>query len=79
MDEGIFLQQIKGVIQLYILAVFQGYSVMYSRMEEDNRWGSGIYGGFDNLEKLFFQAFNALFAIGMLIPILLENQGGKHP
>lgn len=45
-------------------------SKLYSRMEEDNRWGSGIYGGFDNLEKLCFQAFNALFAVGMLIPVL---------
>lgn len=43
---------------------------LYSRMEEDNRWGSGIYGGFDNLEKLCYQAFNALFAVGMLIPVL---------
>ena len=43
---------------------------LYSRMEEDNRWGSGIYGGFDNLEKLCYQAFNALFAIGMLVPVL---------
>lgn len=43
---------------------------LYSRMEEDNRWGSGIYGGFDNLEKLCYQAFNAIFAVGMLIPIL---------
>lgn len=43
---------------------------LYSRMEEDNRWGSGIYGGFDNLEKLCYQAFNALFAVGMLIPAL---------
>lgn len=43
---------------------------LYSRMEEDNRWGSGIYGGFDSLEKLFFQTFNALFAVGMLIPVL---------
>lgn len=43
---------------------------LYSRMEEDNRWGSGIYGGFDNLEKLCYQAFNALFAVGMLIPVM---------
>ncbi len=43
---------------------------LYSRMEEDNRWGSGIYGGFDSLEKLCYQAFNAMFAVGMLIPIL---------
>lgn len=43
---------------------------LQSRMEEDNRWGSGIYGGFDNLEKLCYQAFNALFAVGMLIPVL---------
>lgn len=45
---------------------------LYSRMEEDNRWGSGIYGGFDNLEKLCYQAFNALFAVGMLIPVLSQ-------
>ncbi len=51
---------------------------LYSRMEEDNRWGSGIYGGFDNLEKLFFQAFNALFAIGMLIPILHQLLAHKN-
>lgn len=43
---------------------------LYSRMEEDNRWGSGIYGGFENLEKLCYQAFNALFAVGMLVPVL---------
>lgn len=43
---------------------------LYSRMEEDNRWGSGIYGGFDNLEKLCYQIFNAIFAVGMLVPIL---------
>lgn len=43
---------------------------LHSRMEEDNRWGSGIYGGFDNLEKLCYQGFNALFAVGMLIPVL---------
>ncbi len=43
---------------------------LYSRMEEDNRWGSGIYGGFDNLEKLCYQVFNAVFAVGMLIPVL---------
>ena len=40
---------------------------LYSRMEEDNRWGSGIYGGFDNLEKLCYQAFNALFAVAFKI------------
>lgn len=45
---------------------------LYSRMEEDNRWGSGIYGGFDSFEKLCYQAFNALFAVGMLIPILRQ-------
>ncbi len=45
---------------------------LYSRMEEDNRWGSGIYGGFDNLEKLCYQAFNAVFAVGMLVPVLYE-------
>lgn len=45
---------------------------LQSRMEEDNRWGSGIYGGFDNLEKLCYQAFNALFAVGMLIPVLYQ-------
>lgn len=45
---------------------------LYSRMEEDNRWGSGIYGGFDNFEKLCYQIFNALFAIGMLVPVLYE-------
>lgn len=43
---------------------------LYKRMEEDNRWGSGIYAGFDNLEKLCYQVFNALFAVGMLAPIL---------
>lgn len=43
---------------------------LYSRMEEDNRWGSGIHGGFDNLEKLCYQMFNALFAVGMLLPVL---------
>ncbi len=43
---------------------------LYSRMEEDNRWGSGIYGGFDSFEKLCYQAFNGVFAVGMLIPIL---------
>lgn len=45
---------------------------LYSRMEEDNRWGSGIYGGFDNLEKLCYQVFNAVFAVGMLVPVLYE-------
>lgn len=43
---------------------------LYSRMEEDNRWGSGIYGGFESFEKLCYQVFNVLFAIGMLIPVL---------
>ena len=43
---------------------------LYKRMEEDNRWGNGIYGGFDNFEKLCYQVFNALFAVGMLIPVL---------
>lgn len=42
---------------------------LYSRMEEDNRWGSGIYGGFDNFEKLCYQVLNALFAVGMLVPV----------
>ncbi len=52
---------------------------LYSRMEEDNRWGSGIYGGFDNLEKLCYQAFNALFAVGMLIPVLHQLFTQKSP
>lgn len=43
---------------------------LYSRMEEDNRWGSGIYGGFDHFEKLCYQVFNAVFAVGMLVPVL---------
>ncbi len=51
---------------------------LYSRMEEDNRWGSGIYGGFDNLEKLCYQAFNAVFAVGMLIPVLRELLARKN-
>lgn len=50
-----------------------------SRMEEDNRWGSGIYGGFDNLEKLCYQAFNGLFAVGMLIPVLHQLFACKTP
>lgn len=50
-----------------------------SRMEEDNRWGSGIYGGFDNLEKLCYQAFNGLFAVGMLIPVLHQLFARKTP
>lgn len=51
---------------------------LYSRMEEDNRWGSGIYGGFENLEKLCYQVFNALFAVGMLIPVLHQLLAHKN-
>ncbi len=52
---------------------------LYSRMEEDNRWGSGIYGGFDNLEKLCYQAFNAVFAVAMLIPVLQQLLARRNP
>lgn len=50
-----------------------------SRMEEDNRWGSGIHGGFDNLEKLCYQVFNAVFAVAMLIPVLQQLLARKNP
>ncbi|MCI8308301.1 MAG: ABC transporter ATP-binding protein [Lachnospiraceae bacterium] len=42
---------------------------LYRRMEEDNRWGNGIYGGFLHFEKLCFNMINALFAIVLLAPI----------
>ncbi len=43
---------------------------LYRRMEEDNRWGNGIYGGFLHLEKLYFNIINILFAIVLLAPIM---------
>lgn len=43
---------------------------LYRRMEEDNRWGNGIYGGFQHFEKLCFHIINAIFAIVMLAPVI---------
>lgn len=45
-------------------------SELQQRMEEDNRWGNGIHGGFDHLENLSYQLFNMFFAVVMLIPMM---------
>lgn len=50
---------------------------LYHRMQEDNNWGSGIYGGYQNIEFIFYQLFNMIFAIGMLIPIMNQLWQGK--
>lgn len=41
-----------------------------NRIDEDNSWGSGIFGAYQNIEYLAFQLFNVLFAVGFLIPIV---------
>lgn len=43
---------------------------LYSRMQDDNNWGNGIFGGYVCMECFFSNLFNALFAVGMLLPIL---------
>lgn len=43
---------------------------LYSRMQDDNNWGNGIFGGYTGIEMFFSNFFNAVFAIGMLVPIL---------
>lgn len=43
---------------------------LYSRMQDDNNWGNGIFGGYIGIENLFATIFNALFAIGMLVPMI---------
>lgn len=43
---------------------------LYSRMQEDNNWGNGIYGAYFCIEELFFYLFNAVFAVGMLVPVI---------
>ncbi len=42
---------------------------LYSRMQEDNNWGNGIYGAYESIEHLLFHLFNATFAVGMLVPV----------
>lgn len=41
-----------------------------SRIDEDNGWGSGIWGAFNDLEYLVYQLFNAIFAVGFLVPVV---------
>ncbi len=43
---------------------------LYSRMQDDNNWGNGIFGGYTGIENLFANIVNALFAIGMLVPMI---------
>lgn len=43
---------------------------LYSRMQEDNNWGSGIYGAYICIEDFLFYVFNMLFAIGMIAPVM---------
>lgn len=41
-----------------------------NRIDEDNSWGSGIWGAFNDLEYLVYQLFNVIFALGFLVPIV---------
>lgn len=43
---------------------------LYSRMQEDNNWGNGIYGAYFCIEELFFYLFNSVFAVGLLVPVI---------
>lgn len=43
---------------------------LYSRMQEDNNWGDGIYGAYTRIEDFFSHVFNVLFAIGMMAPVV---------
>lgn len=43
---------------------------LYSRMQEDNNWGNGIYGAYTCIEDFFSHVFNVLFAIGMIVPVM---------
>lgn len=50
---------------------------LYSRMQEDNNWGNGIYGAYESIENLLFQLFNIIFAVGMLAPMLWQLWGNR--
>ncbi len=43
---------------------------LYSRMQEDNNWGDGIHGAYTCIEDILFHLFNALFAVGMMVPVI---------
>ncbi|MCM1244627.1 MAG: ABC transporter ATP-binding protein/permease [Roseburia sp.] len=43
---------------------------LYSRMQEDNNWGDGIYGAYRCIEDFFLHICNVLFAIGMMVPVM---------
>ena len=43
---------------------------LYSRMQEDNNWGSGIYGAYICMEEFFFYLFwhdTVLYPCGFLV------------
>lgn len=48
-----------------------------NRMDENNSWGNGIFGAYQNIEYLAYQLFNVFFAVGFLIPIVNQILRGN--